>query len=93
MLVKLKRPLFTKVGLFKPDPDGVLMPDSLYELVLATDGTEVLEEPDEVNAVPDPVAKPTNNSFIKAMEKKPEKKRRAKPKSAPAEPVLDLNAE
>lgn len=87
MLVLLKRPVFTKVGFFQPDPSGVTMPDSLFEFISGLAGAEVIEAPDETRAVPDPDTKPSAGSFVAHFDgDKPQAK-----KSTKAQPKINLD--
>jgi hypothetical protein len=84
MLVMLKRPFSCHLGRFKPSPDGVEMPDSLYDLLPST--AEVLVEPDEAAPVPDPDE--PRDSFTKFMKtKKPAMNSKAKQKPIPLSKV------
>lgn len=68
MKVKLKRPWFTRVGLFKPTPGGTTVPDMLYEEAKKVKDLKILTVPDEANAI-EPVKgdhrKDSFNEFIK----------------------------
>ncbi len=83
MLVKLIRPVFTRVGFYEPDPEGTVMPDSLEEMVKGIKDAVILEGPDEANPVNDPDGDPNAGSFVSVITGKDKPKRRtqkAKPK-------------
>lgn len=77
MRVVLQRMFSCSLGRFRPHPEGVIMPDSLID-ILPPDA-EVLEPPREEEPEPDPA--PIQSSFKKAMEKaKKPHDSKAKPK-------------
>lgn len=65
MKVVLQRMFSTSLGRFRPDPEGVIMPDSLVDL-LPSDA-EIIEPPREEAPEPDPP--PVKSSFKDAMKK------------------------
>lgn len=88
MRVSLKRPIFTRVGYYEPDPEGVEVPDSLRDFIENTEDAEILDEPDEVKPTPDPDIDPSAGSFVAVMDgNKPQARRSRKAKK----PVIDLD--
>ena len=77
MRVVLQRMFSCSLGRFRPDPEGVIMPDSLAD-ILPKDA-EIIEPPREEEPEPDPA--PVKNSFKEAM--KPRKAHKPKEKRKP----------
>ena len=88
MKVLLKRPIFTAVGMYSPDPDGVVIPDSLADKL--PKDAEVLEGPDEAKPVEDPDMDPSRGTFVAHMDaSKPQAKRSTKAKASTKKTILD----